>query len=98
MAALDAALEFSAGCGQRDLAQGAGTGLAALIDMQVEIKAAPGTNSGIFFRTPPMDKCDKYLNGSYEAQIQNDAKAKSKFLAIDGKLLKLNTQSSHSEK
>ena len=43
--------------------------------LKVEIKAAPGTNSGIFFRTPPMDKCDKYLNGSYEAQIQNDAKS-----------------------
>lgn len=44
-------------------------------ELKVEMKAAPKTNSGIFFRTPPMEKCDKYLNGSIEAQIQNDGKS-----------------------
>jgi hypothetical protein len=44
-------------------------------ELKVEMKAAPKTNSGIFFRTPSMDKCDKYLNGSVEAQIQNDGQS-----------------------
>ena len=43
-------------------------------ELKVEMKAGPGTNSGIFFRVPAMEKAGKYLNGAYEAQIQNDGK------------------------
>jgi len=44
-------------------------------ELKVETKAGPGTNSGIFFRVPAMEKAGKYLNGAYEAQIQNDGKS-----------------------
>ena len=44
-------------------------------ELKLEVKTAPGTNSGVFFRTPPMAECDKYLNGSVEAQIQNDGQS-----------------------
>lgn len=44
-------------------------------ELKVEVKLNKGGNSGIFFRTPPMEQCDPYLNGSYEAQLQNDGES-----------------------
>ncbi len=44
-------------------------------ELKVKVKMNPGCNSGIFIRTPPKAECDKYLNGSIEAQLQNDGKS-----------------------